>query len=84
MLHVKASAIGPTEYRVVESSSLTVSPAFIVPAVYDTLVFLAITWRVVIDSPAQEWKARTSLFLTGKKMGHISRALLQTGQVYYL
>lgn len=83
-LHVKALSIGPTEYCIVESPFLTVSTSFIVPVIYDTLVFSAITWRIVADSPVEGWKAHTSLFFTGERIGHISRMLLQTGQGYYL
>lgn len=53
VLHAKAaSAIGPTKYCVVGCSRQLFSPTFFVPVIYDTLVFLAITWKIVIDSPA--------------------------------
>ncbi|KAK7685177.1 hypothetical protein QCA50_011540 [Cerrena zonata] len=81
--NIKTHPIGPTQYCIVEAAPQIIAIAFIVAAAYDTLVFLAITMKIVLDSPAEGWKAKTSLLFTGEKMGYISRALLQTGQIYY-
>ena len=81
---VKSHPIGPTNHCIVNAAPHLVSLSFIVATVFDTLVFLAITLTIVFDSPVEGWKARTHLFFKGKNIGHISRALLQTGQLYYL
>ena len=59
----------------------------ILPAIYDTLVFFAVSYRLY---PAQEvgetttWKERIGLFFTGQGLPKLSKALLQGGQQYYL
>ncbi|KZV76666.1 hypothetical protein PENSPDRAFT_389780 [Peniophora sp. CONT] len=61
--------------------------AMIIPAIYDTLVFIAISYRLF---PPQEIsqdmtrKARASLFFTGQGYPRFTKALLQQGQQYYL
>ena len=87
-INIKTQPIGPTKYCVIEAAPRFVSLVFIVIAIYDTLVFSAITVKVVLNSPVQEWKSRWNLVwnLKGSKgnIGYVSRALLQTGQLYYL
>ena len=51
---------------------------------YDTMVFLAISIRLLLDNPADGWIAKAKVFISTEKMGYLSQALLQTGQVYYL
>ncbi|KAK7694027.1 hypothetical protein QCA50_003603 [Cerrena zonata] len=58
--------------------------AFVAIAVYDTLVFIAISCKLLTFSYAQDWKARIRLFFCGENMGYISKGLLQSGQIYYL
>ena len=54
-------------------------------AVNDTLVFLAISYRMVsIAIVKNTWRARTKSFFTGDGLYYLSKALLQSGQVYYL
>ncbi|CAL1702480.1 unnamed protein product [Somion occarium] len=60
------------------------SAGLIVVAVNDTLVFIAISTRLMMYSLADTWVDRFKTFFSGKGMGHMSRALLQTGQLYYL
>ena len=55
-----------------------------VGAIHDTLVFLAITIKILQDYPVQGWRARIGLFFDSRKMTHIFRVVLQTGQLYYL
>ena len=55
--------------------------------IYDTLVFVAISARLVsyVWVPGVlSWKARFRAFFLGSRKGLVSQALLQTGQVYYL
>jgi hypothetical protein len=57
----------------------------ILTAVNDTLVFLAISYRVVSSATvAGTWRARTRSFFTGEGLYHLSKTLLTSGQVYYL
>ena len=61
--------------------------AIIIPAIYDTLVFFAISYQLY---PAYElsqvttWRERASLFFSGQGLPRLSKALLQGGQQYYL
>lgn len=56
----------------------------ILTAVYDTLIFIAISYRMIslsmLDGP---WSARVKSFFTGKGLHYLSRAMLQSGQAYY-
>ena len=68
----------------VEWVSLNSLAAFVSIAVYDTLVFFAISYKLVSFGCEDSWTARTRLFFCGDKLGFISKALLQSGQCYYL
>ena len=53
-------------------------------AFFDTVVFLAISWRLLSDlKTGISWKSRMASFLTGTGMFKLSRALLRNGQLYY-
>lgn len=54
-------------------------------AAFDCAVFVSISFRVISfdGSPMSGW-ARAKAFITGSKAGPIAKALLQTGQLYYL
>ena len=57
----------------------------VIAAAYDTLVFLAITYRLfMFHVTGGTWSTRMSTFFTGAGMGRVAKALLQTGQLYYL
>lgn len=54
-------------------------------AVFDTLVFLAISYRMVFNNAfGNTWRVRASSFFTGHGLYSMSKALLQSGQIYYL
>jgi len=56
----------------------------ILTTVNDTLVFLAISYRMVSSAMVEStWKARTKSFFTGNGLLYLSKILLQSGQVYY-
>ncbi|KAF8843965.1 hypothetical protein BDN67DRAFT_45208 [Paxillus ammoniavirescens] len=60
-----------------------VSAAFIVPVLFDAFVFLAITYKILMyhgTTKPRVWKA----FCCGEALPHLSRAVLQGGQQYYL
>jgi hypothetical protein len=53
--------------------------------VNDTLVFLAISYRMTSFAMVNStWRARTKSFFTGDGLYYLSKVLLQSGQVYYL
>jgi hypothetical protein len=57
----------------------------ILTAVNDTLVFVAISYRMVsLSLVSGPWSVRLKSFFTGYGMHHLSKALLQSGQAYYL
>ncbi|KAF8526222.1 hypothetical protein BU17DRAFT_40741 [Hysterangium stoloniferum] len=57
------------------------SAGIIVTAINDTLVFVAISWRIIMDT-ALSGKLRS--FFRGQSLPYISRELLRGGQQYYL
>ncbi|KAF9241315.1 hypothetical protein BU15DRAFT_73441 [Melanogaster broomeanus] len=60
-----------------------VSAAFIVPVIFDAIVFLAITYKILVShraSTSRTWKA----FCSGEALPRLSRAILQSGQQYYM
>lgn len=57
----------------------------IVACVNDTLVFFAISYRLVSNAATGDnWRARTRSFIKGDGLYSLSRSLLQSGQLYYL
>ncbi|KAF9563106.1 hypothetical protein CPC08DRAFT_686956 [Agrocybe pediades] len=79
---VVGAHIGPTDYCLNAKLEDYVSAAAIIPLVNDTIVFLAISARLMANSYADESRVRTFVF--GTQMPALSRSLLQDGQVYYL
>jgi hypothetical protein len=57
---------------------------YIATAVYDTLMYLAISWRLASFATADRWQDRLKSFITGDGLGWLSKILLQSGQAYYL
>jgi len=52
--------------------------------IYDTPVFLAITWRLAANAVTDKtWRARILSIVNGKGLYSLSKALLQYGQIYY-
>ena len=82
---VVGANIGPTNYCVMYNVKPYVASAAIIPLVNDTLVFFAITWRLMGHAHADN-SIGTGLrvFAFGDYMPTLSKALLQDGQVYYL
>lgn len=58
--------------------------AYIATAVYDTLLYLAVSWRLASFSTSNIWHDRLQSFFTGDGLGWLSKVLLRSGQVYYL
>lgn len=53
--------------------------------VYDTLVILAVTYRLAADTvTGDSWCSRILSVIYGKGLFSLSRALMRSGQLYYL
>ncbi|PPQ64454.1 hypothetical protein CVT24_008464 [Panaeolus cyanescens] len=80
--------IGPTEYCATDRFENYVAAAVIVPLVYDTMVFVAISWRLMkeflVEDPAIHTISGVKALVFGDYLPAFSRSLLQDGQVYYL
>ncbi|KAH8103809.1 hypothetical protein BXZ70DRAFT_1051449 [Cristinia sonorae] len=81
---VDGAHMGNTRFCVNTAVKEYASVGFIVGAVHDTIVFLTITTKLSTHSTAGSWKGRFQAFVSGGGMGSVSRALLKTGQLYYL
>lgn len=54
-------------------------------AIFDWAVFIAISIRVIrLFAPHSHWRGLCKTFVTGADIGTIPRALLRTGQFYFL
>lgn len=52
---------------------------------YDTLVIIFISYRLATDSLMETtWRARLRSVVNGKGLFSLSRALMRSGQLYYL
>lgn len=61
------------------------STVFIATACFDTLVYLAISWRLSsMSRTGDTWKDRLRCFFTGSGLLGFSKSLLRGGQKYYL
>jgi hypothetical protein len=57
---------------------------YIATAVYDTLMYLAISWRLASFAMDDQWNSRLRSFATGGGLSGLSKVLLRSGQMYYL
>ncbi|KAJ7128690.1 hypothetical protein C8R44DRAFT_873383 [Mycena epipterygia] len=78
--------IGPTPYCLqVASLAPYAGAAVITPTIFDTAVFLAISYRLIgntyVDYSRME---KVRAFLSGAYLPSFSRSLLVDGQVYYM
>lgn len=82
---ITASHIGPTDLCVSTGIDALSSLGIIVLAVNDTLVFFAISWKLLSSSAIDKpFKAKMKIFISGHGLPALSRSLLQSGQEYYL
>lgn len=82
---LKAIHIGTTQRCIDSEVKGYGSAGIVISAVNDTLIFLAITYKLVFYHIASEsWSARATSFWKGEGMGQTSKLLLKTGQLYYL
>lgn len=76
-----AGKIDPTNFCIIKAVKSFSSAGIIATACYDTLVFFAVSWKIVTKS-AMGGKAQ--LFLRGQNLPQVSKELLRGGQQYYL
>lgn len=68
-----------------DSTTKYVTMASVATFVYDTLIFLAISYHIMADAAIeQSWKPRLLSIVKGKGLFGLSRSLMQQGQIYYL
>jgi hypothetical protein len=60
--------------------------AYVASAIFDTLVFLAISWRLISTSiiGSASWRDRLKSFVKGEGLLDLSKLLLRSGQFYYM
>jgi len=76
--------LGTTRYCTDKVKSF-VMIATVVPVINDTLIFLAITWRLYTNSYARPTlRDGLQVVLFGDYLPRLSRVMLQDGQAYYL
>lgn len=77
---------GSTEYCRYSSLAKYAPIAQIGPLAYDTLVFLAISWKLSHNSPSSNVNAGESLkaIVFGRNLPVFTKMLLRDGQLYYL
>ncbi|CAA7262452.1 unnamed protein product [Cyclocybe aegerita] len=86
-LGLTAANIGPTKYCKQVNVESYVAAAAVIPLVNDTLVFLAISWKLMKNAHLELHPMRRTgfrVFFRGDYLPSFSRGLLQDGQVYYL
>lgn len=80
-----AVALPPTGLCVDTRLSHSSAGGIIVAAINDTAIFTFITVKLVLQAHgAENLKSFFKILFSGKGMGHVSRVVLQTGQLYYL
>jgi hypothetical protein len=57
---------------------------YIATALYDTLIYIAISWQLASLGMNDGWKYRLKSFVTGGGLSGLARVLLRSGQTYYL
>ena len=80
----EAVQLGPTRWCINSVVRGYSAATFVTIFVFDTTVFLAISFRISTYGMADNWQGRMKAFVTGNGMGNVSKALLKTGQLYYL
>ncbi|PPQ94182.1 hypothetical protein CVT25_003819 [Psilocybe cyanescens] len=82
---LESNESGSLTYCATRRISRYVALNFVMPLVHDTLVFLAISWRLTTNSiQHSNVKNGVRAMVFGDYMPAFSRALLQDGQMYYL
>ncbi|KAJ6454631.1 hypothetical protein C8R45DRAFT_915116 [Mycena sanguinolenta] len=81
----RAAHVGPTTQCIITVVPAYVEVAAIMPVFNDTAIFLAISYRILAHIlVADSSMARLRVFFGGRGLSTLSRALLQSGQHFYL
>ncbi|KAF8188186.1 hypothetical protein K438DRAFT_1594344 [Mycena galopus ATCC 62051] len=80
-----ATNIGPTSYCFLSRLAPYSAAACITQSIFDTGVFVAISYRLASDAyAAHGWPDKFRVFIRGAYLPHLSRAMLVDGQMYYM
>jgi hypothetical protein len=81
---ISAARIGPTNFCIDAAVKPFISAAPIANTVFGTLVFIAISWRLVTMNRGISGTSRRATFFSGGGSSTIASILLRDGQVYYV
>ncbi|KAJ7883270.1 hypothetical protein B0H13DRAFT_1629112 [Mycena leptocephala] len=81
-----AGNVGPTEYCMnIAGKSYAAYAVTIAPLIHDTVIFLAISWRLFGNSHVNHgFTGNIRAFVTGEYLPQFSKAVLKDGQLYYV
>lgn len=82
----RGAHIGTTQRCIDTEVKAYGSAGIVISAVNDTLIFFAITYRLLVYHcvRSSSWSSRVHSFFRGDGLGEMSKLLLQTGQLYYM
>ncbi|KJA13277.1 hypothetical protein HYPSUDRAFT_174115 [Hypholoma sublateritium FD-334 SS-4] len=85
-LGIQAAHIGPTKYCTIISVKKSAILGHLTPLIYDTLVFVAISWRLCRIACARPSgpQERLKVVLFGRYLPAFTKSILLDGQIYYL
>lgn len=83
-LGVRASHAPGTLYCIDVQPAHYVIAGGLAPVVFDTLVFLAISYKIGTTFSTVDARVSWGALISGKALPRLSRAILQGGQQYYL
>jgi hypothetical protein len=83
-LGVHAVHIPGTKYCIDSQPEHYVIAGGIFPVIFDTFVFLAISYKIASSHSTLDAKVSCKTVVSGKALPRLSRAILQGGQQYYL
>lgn len=82
---IQGGHIGPTDHCINTGVKPFSSAGIIISTVNDTVIFIAISWRLLETTTYDDsFRGRIKSFFRGKGLPAFSRSLLQSGQEYYL
>lgn len=78
--------IGPTNHCTDKGVKAFSSAPIVASTVFDSLVFIFVSWRLLNSDAAvgDSWRDRLKTFYGGGALPTLSKGLLQSGQIYYL
>ncbi|KAG6329062.1 hypothetical protein ID866_10027 [Astraeus odoratus] len=76
--------IADTKHCLRNKGWTALSVAFMDPCLFDTLAYVAITWKILTTHRLEPHQSCWRAFWRAEALPRLSRALLQSGQQYYL